>query len=236
MVNKIYMKDNYKKKFRAKVIEVGDNWVRLNKTPFHPDSGGQPSDQGWLRWNGKETKVKRVEKQGGKLVHHLKGEMPKKGEQIKGEIDWERRYQVMRYHTAQHIISRVVLNEYGATTAGNNIYTNYARIDFKPADFDDSDLKKIEEKANEIIKSNRPVEIKTMKRKNLEKRMKDNRCNLDLLPSRVKKLRVIKIGNYDICPCAGTHVKNTKEVGSLRITDNERKGKATERIYYELGK
>jgi len=182
----------------------------------------------------KKSEVKEVIKKGDVIEHILVGEKPSVGMKVHGVIDWDRRYSHMRMHTTQHIISGIVFDNYKARTVGNQIYADYSRIDFYPVNFSDEDIKNIENKVNEILDKKIPVKIYEEERESLEKRVDQQRCNLDLLPKFIKKLRIIEIEGFDICPCAGTHVKNTNEINKMKITKRENKGKDRERLVYTL--
>jgi misacylated tRNA(Ala) deacylase len=142
----------------------------------------------------------------------------------------------MKMHTAQHILSGIVFDDFGARTVGNQIHAEYSRVDFSPAHFTDEDLEKIKNKFNEIVKQNIPIKIYEEERESLEKRVDQQRANLDLLPKFIKKLRIVEIQGFDICPCAGTHVKNTSEIPLIENIKKEHKAKDTIRIIYSLSK
>lgn len=217
--------DNYIKEFEAIVIENKDDYICLDKTAFYPLGGGQPSDTGIIKWDGKHSLVKEVIKKGDKIKHIIEGEKPPIGKNIKAQLDWEKRFAHMKMHTAQHIISGIVFDTYKARTVGNQIYADYSRVDFSPANFSDKDLENIKNKFNEIIKQNIPIIIYEEKRTLLEKRIDQQRANLDLLPKFILKLRIVEIKNFDICPCAGTHVKNTSEIPKIDKIKKENKEK-----------
>ena len=236
MTEMLYMKDidaNYIQEFDAQVIKQKDDYVVLDKTVFYPLGGGQPSDTGYLVWNDGTTKsrVKEVTKK-GIVKHHLEGELPE-GE-VHGILDWDLRYGRMRMHTAQHIISGVVFDEFNARTVGNQLYHDKARVDLHPVKFSNDDLKLIEEKSNEVIARSLDVKIYEIERAELESKVNEERANLDLIPKSIPRLRVIDIDGFDICPCAGTHVRNTNELGLVKIIKKENKGKDRERIIYVL--
>jgi len=225
---------NYIKEFDATVTKSMEDFISLDQTAFYPLGGGQPSDLGILKWSGKESKIKEVIKKGDGIKHILDGEKPSVGTKVHGILDWNRRYAHMKMHTAQHVISGIVFDDYKARTVGNQIYADYSRIDFHPANFSDKDLKDMENKFNDLIKQNIPVKIYDEERESLEKRVDQYRCNLDLLPKFIKNLRIVEIEGFDICPCAGTHIKNTSELTNMKITKKENKGKDTARIVYTL--
>lgn len=237
MTRLLYMdniKGNYIQEFDAVIVKNKNNYVCLDQTAFYPLGGGQPSDVGLLQWNDKTSEVKEVIKKGDTIKHILTGEKPEVGTKVYGILDWNKRYQHMKMHTAQHIISGIVFDEFNARTVGNQIHAEYSRVDFSPVSFSEKDLENIENKSNDIIKQNLPIKIYEEQRKSLEKRVDQQRCNLDLLPKFVTKLRIIEIEGFDICPCAGTHVKNTSEIPTMKIIRKESKGKDRDRIVYTL--
>jgi misacylated tRNA(Ala) deacylase len=223
--------------FRGTVTEATDEYVVLDATHFYPEGGGQPADHGRLSWDGGRAEVVDVRKNHGDVRHYveeIEGTPPEKGAQVDGEIDAERRAVHRRMHTAQHVVSRVVLDEYGAKTAGNQIHADYSRIDFEPADFDDEDVVRIERLSNEAIERDLSVIKEERPREQVEANVDEGRALLDLIPDSVDPLRVVEIEAYDMCPCGGTHVDSLAEIGRVRITDTETKGKDTERIVFEL--
>ncbi|WP_135665958.1 alanyl-tRNA editing protein [Halorhabdus rudnickae] len=223
--------------FEATVLEASEDAIVLEGTYFYPEGGGQPADRGTLEWNDGSAAVVDVRKDHGEIHHEIDdvaGDLPANGETVTGHIDEERREAHRRMHTAQHVLSRVVLEEYDATTAGNQIHADFSRIDFEPADFDDEDLEAIEERTNEIIERDLPVTKGERPRERVEANVAEGRSNLDLLPDHVGELRVVEIGDFDMCPCGGTHVDRTGAIGQIEITNRLSKGAAVERIEFEL--
>jgi len=236
MTEMLYMKDvdsNYVKEFDAKVIERGFDYVVLDRTAFYPLGGGQPSDTGYLEWPGGKAQVREVSKKEG-VRHHLVQNPDIVPEVVHGVLDWDRRYAHMRMHTAQHIVSGVVYDLLKARTVGNQIYHDRSRIDFAPVKFTDEMIAEVERKCNEILTSGAKVQICTESRRELEKNIDAQRANLDLLPKSVQELRIVRIEQHDVCPCAGTHVRSLTEIGRVKIVKRENKGKDRERITYEL--
>jgi len=223
---------NYVKDFEATVIKNKKDYVCLDQSAFYPVGGGQPSDIGALQWADTTSKVIEVVKKGDSVKHILSGEKPPVGAKVSGFIDWNLRYQHMKMHTAQHVISGIIFDEYNARTVGNQIHAESSRVDFHPIRFSENDLDAIEGKFNEIIIQNVPIKIYVEERAHLEKRVDQQRCNLDLLPKFISMLRIVEIEGFDVCPCAGTHVKNTEELSSIQIIKKERKGKDRERLVY----
>lgn len=242
MTDEIYLPDNeYQKEFETEVTKSRediegdhDGYICLEKTLFYKEGGGQPSDHGTISWGEKVSQVVDVQRENGEIRHYLQGEIPEADTEIRGQIDWERRYKHMRMHTAQHLVSWVVLNRYNASTAGNQIHEDYSRIDFEPAEFDDSDVEKIEKSVNALINKELEVEKKYMPREQVEEAVEEGRTNLDIIPDHIDPLRVVIIGDNDLCPCGGTHVDNVKEIGGINITDRRSKGTDVERLEFEL--
>jgi len=232
----LYMKDvesNYIREFDASVIERGFDYVVLDRTAFYPLGGGQPSDTGYLEWQGGRAEVKEVTKKEG-IRHHLVQNPDIVPDKVHGVINWERRHAHMKMHTAQHVISGVVYDLYKARTVGNQLYHDRSRIDFAPVKFTDEMVAEVERKCNDILAGGAKVEISTTAREDLEKNIDAQRANLDLLPKSVRDLRIVTIEKFDVCPCAGTHVRSLSEIGKMKIVKRENKGKDRERITYEL--
>ena len=227
---------NYIKEFDASVSKNKKDYICLDQTAFYPLGGGQPSDIGLLKWNDIESVVKQVIKKGDTVQHVIQGEKPPVGTKVHAILDWNRRYNHMKMHSAQHIISGIIFDDYNARTVGNQIHAEYSRVDFHPASFTDEDLEKIVIKFNNIITKNLPIKIYEEDRANLEKRVDQQRAHLDLLPKFITKLRIVEIEGFDVCPCAGTHVKNTSEIPKINKIKKETKGKYKTRIIYSLSK
>jgi misacylated tRNA(Ala) deacylase len=228
--------NEYQKEFDAEVEKTDEEkgYIVLNRTLFYKEGGGQPSDHGKISWDSGEAEVTDVQKDHGEIRHFIGGKVPEEGTEIHGEINWERRYKHMKMHTAQHIVSKFVLDEYDATTAGNQVHAERSRIDFEPADFEEKDLEKIEEMANEIIEADIELEKSEVPRDRLEEETEEGRTNLDLIPDHIDPLRAVEIGDIDICPCGGTHVDSTGELGELEIVERRSKGADVERIEFVL--
>ncbi|MGB2581078.1 MAG: alanyl-tRNA editing protein [Thermoplasmata archaeon] len=236
MTEVLYMKDiesNYIREFDARVVERGFDHVVLDKTAFYAVGGGQPSDTGYLRWADGEARVREVTKKNS-VKHHLVQNPDIVPDEVKAVLDWDRRHAHMRMHTAQHVVSGVVYDLYKARTVGNQIYHDRSRIDFAPVTFNSEMMTEVQGKCNEIFSKGTPVEVTTASRDVLENEVDAQRANLDLLPKSVRELRVVTIGDFDVCPCAGTHVRSLAEIGTVSITKRERKGKDRDRITYEL--
>jgi misacylated tRNA(Ala) deacylase len=235
MTEKLYMEDCYQRSFQANVEEVRDDGIVLDTTAFYPTGGGQPADQGSLATDTTTTEVTDVQERDGAVVH-IVGSTDgfEQGQKVEGDVDWDRRYLLMRLHTAQHLLSAVVLDEFGAETVGNQIHVGEARMDFEPADFSDEDLQRIQNICNSYIDEDRDVTIGQMPRSEVEERIAVGRSNLDLIPDHIDPLRVVEIDGLDICPCGGTHVGGLDEIGHMEITDRSSKGADTDRIRFTI--
>ena len=235
----LYLTDCYTKEFKATVTDVVDNrFVTLDKTAFYPDSGGQPHDTGILtrEADGREFPVTYTRKMDDLISHEVATTNPSTvlapGDQVTGKINWERRHLFMRSHTACHVLSAVIHKETSALITGNRIGEAKTRVDFSLQDFDRSEIKSYEEKTNKIIDQNIPVEIKTLSKEEALKIPSIVKLKMDL-PDR-EEIRVIDITGYDSQACGGTHVKNTSEIGHIKIVKAENKGKNNRRIYFKL--
>jgi misacylated tRNA(Ala) deacylase len=227
----------YERTFTAKVLEAKPDHVILDQTLFYPLGGGQEWDTGVLRAaDGREARVVEVTKR-GPVKHVLgAGHALRAGDEVTGTIDWERRNAHMRMHTAQHLVSGLAYELFGGPrTVGNQIHATRSRIDFNPINFSNEMLKDLEAASNGAVRSGYAVTTATMSRDEVNAELPPERTNMDLLPRSVTDLRVIRIGpDVDLCPCAGTHVANTREIGEVRILSRTSKGSGTQRIEYEL--
>jgi misacylated tRNA(Ala) deacylase len=236
MTELLYMNDiesNYIREFDAKVTKVGDDYIVLDQSAFYPEGGGQPTDTGIILWGDNIGKVKQVLKK-NIVKHMMDPPLPEVDSEVAARLDWDRRHAHMRMHTAQHLISGLVYDMFSARTVGNQIHAEYSRVDFHPIAFTYEMLQELEKACNEKISMNHPVTITTMERSELEAKVDAVRSNLDLIPKSVSNLRIVSISDFDIIPCAGTHVRNTSECGTLKITKKDNKGKDKERIVYTL--
>jgi len=222
---------NYLREFDGRVVERGPDFVVLDRTAFYAEGGGQPWDTGVLRSAGGESRIHKVTKEKG-VVKHFVDRMPE-ADEVHGELDWDRRYAHMRFHTSQHLMSGIVWSLFHARTVGNQIHADRARVDFQPASFTPEDLKRIEDECNRAVAESLPVRISEEDRAKIEAEIGD-RSLVDLIPKHITRLRVIRVGDRDYCPCGGTHLKNTSEIGGIRITERRSKGRDTDRIAYEL--
>lgn len=234
----LHMNDNYLKEFDATVINSGDGYVVLDRTAFYPEGGGQTSDQGELSNDETTIFIKEVRKVEGEIRHLFDGRYFTFGDKVHGVLDWERRYECMRFHTCQHVLSRYLQINYDVETKGNNISPGESRADYTPLESFDEEMKReVEAGVNTILRQNLPVEIRNMPRAEaitfLEEKDYQTRY-LEMVPKSVKEFRVLLIGDYDAASCAGTHVSNTSEIGEIRIGKSKNVGAGVRRIYFKL--
>jgi alanyl-tRNA synthetase len=233
----LYYVDQYMKEFEAKVVKVlEDEYVVLDQTCFYPEGGGQPADSGHLEFGGKKVDVVDVQKLGKAIGHKIKGPLPKEGSAVKGVIDWDKRYSLMKNHTATHVIggaARRVLGQHvwqygtqkGVETSRLDI-SHYRRLTL-------DELHKIERLANEAILRNIQVETAWMPRNKAESLYGFRLYQGGAVPG--KEIRVVKTGEWDVEACAGTHLKSTGEIGFIKIVHSERVQDGVERLVYSIG-
>ncbi|PSP37615.1 alanyl-tRNA editing protein [Halobacteriales archaeon QH_7_65_31] len=237
MTDPLYLDDSGVRRFEATVERALDDRVVLDETHFYPEGGGQPADRGTLATDDREWTVTDVQKQ-DTIYHHVTGKPPAKGATVRGTIDAARRDVLSRYHTAQHLLSAILLREYDAPTRGNQIYTDYARLDAAYDRFGETDLDEIERQMNECIDADTPVQWYTLDRETAEATLDPERTRIELLPESISELRIVEIdgedGVFDRTACAGTHVERTEAIGTVTITERESVGSGEERIRFEL--
>ncbi|VVB72490.1 Alanyl-tRNA editing protein AlaX-M [uncultured archaeon] len=228
----IYLEDSYQKDFESSVEMASGKCVFLDSTAFYPQSGGQPSDLGSIWQGALEFKVLAVESTGKEIKHVLDQEGLQPGNRIRASIDWERRYRFMRSHTACHVLSAVIFQESGAKITGNQIDLARSRVDFSLENFDKARMEEYMQKANILMAEAHPVTTRVLLR--AEALAIPDLFRLAMaIPDR-EKIRVVSIKDIDIQACGGTHVKNTDEIGKIKMVKAENKGKANRRVYFAL--
>jgi misacylated tRNA(Ala) deacylase len=229
----LYATDAYLRSFDGRVQDVTpEGGVILDRTAFYPTGGGQPHDLGTLTWEGGSANVVDVRKSGPLVVHRLEPPTspPPVGMQVHGEVDWDRRFALMRHHTALHSMSGVIYQLYGATVTGGQMYPDRARMDFLLPDLSPDRLKAIEGRTNELLSEARPVSIRFLPRADAFSIPDLIRTQVNLIPEGIEEIRVVNIEGIDQQADGGTHVANTREVGRVRITGSENKGKGNKRL------
>jgi misacylated tRNA(Ala) deacylase len=229
---KLFDENPYLKEFETEIIYLDreNSIIELKNTAFYGKGGGQPGDTGVLITKLKNYEVLETLKKENTLLHQVSSvDNLKIGDLIKGKINWEKRYKYMRMHTALHLLCAVVLR--GVT--GGQIGDIKSRLDFN-ADGSAINKEEIQEKLNQILKKNHEISYKWIGNEELEKNPGLVRTMSVKPPKTSKKIRLVKIGNIDLQPCGGTHVKNTSEIGSIIIGKIENKGKMNRRINISL--
>jgi misacylated tRNA(Ala) deacylase len=238
MTSLLFHTDSYLQTFNARIVSVDheNRGLILDRTIFYPGGGGQPPDTGTLTFNGDKYKVKRAKKFGGKLFHLIEGDspLPEIGADISGEIDWDQRYKLMRTHTAMHILCGVIFRDYGASVTGGSMEPLKGRMDFEFETMRKELVTQIENSINIEVSNARPVEVNILPRERAFQIPDLIRTKINLLPEGIQEVRVVEIVGLDIQADGGTHVRNTSEVGGIRVIDYKSKGKINKRIYVEV--
>ena len=226
----LYQTDAYLKTFDATVDAVDGSNVALDATAFYPGGGGQPCDLGFLSGGDKTWPVLKVVRNGSTIWHEVEGEPPQKGGAVQGELDWDRRYSLMRIHTALHILCGVVWRDYGAKVTGGKMKPLSGRMDFEFETLRSELVLEIEEKINIEVRASRSVRVSFLPRDEADRHPDLIRTKINLLPPGISVVRVVDIDGLDVQADGGTHVGNTKEVGRIRIVDYKSKGRINKRI------
>ena len=252
MTEQLHLADDDLLAFEATVERALDDRIVLDRTAFYPTGGGQPHDTGTLELtDGTDARwrVTNVEKRD--TVYHTLAPVgdapatPPEGAAVTADIDAERRRNHSRYHTAQHLLSAVLLDLFDAETTGNQLYADHAHLDAAYDRFSVDDLDRIESRLNELVAEDRPVRSYTMAREEAEATLDPERTRIDLLPDSITELRIVEVGPavsaddedadpFDRTACAGTHVDATGEVGEIVVTGRETKGSEEERVNFVL--
>jgi misacylated tRNA(Ala) deacylase len=230
--------DSYLKTFTAKVTALNEEThsVILDRTAFYPGGGGQLCDTGVMKANGTVLTVVKVKKSPDGIAHEIDGAqaLPAVGTEVSGEIDWDRRYKLMRTHTAMHILCGVVFRDYGAQVTGGDMEPLSGRMDFEFENLSKELVGVIEEAVNKEVAAARDVRVNILPREEAFQIPDLIRTKINLLPPGIPEVRTIEIVGLDLQADGGTHVANTREVGRMRIVDYKSKGKINKRIYVEL--
>jgi len=231
----LYQIDSYLKEFDAKVIEIRGKSVMLDRTAFHPLSGGLDSDRGVIRCGSQEYNVLQVSLESEEKVWHELDVVPKfsVGDKVVGLIDWDKRYRMMKLHTASHILSSIMFNRYGALITGGHIDAEHARDDFSLQSSDKAVFEEAVEETNNIIQKGLDVKIYFLERDEALKIPGIIKL-AQRTPPNVRLLRIVEILGVDIQADGGPHVRNTREIGGIVLEKVENKGKGRKRIYYRL--
>lgn len=238
MTELLYQTDSYLQAFDARVVSVDadQHAVILNRSAFYPAGGGQPCDLGLLSVNGVDWPLVRVQKRGPDVLHFLApgASLPAVGEHVCGMLDWDRRYKLMRTHTALHILCGVVFRDYGALVTGGDMEPLQGRMDFEFETMHGELVHAIESAVNLEVQAGRAVRIDILPRDRAFQIPDLIRTKINLLPVGISHVRTVEIVGLDLQADGGTHVRNTAEVGSVRVVDYKSKGKINKRVYIEV--
>ena len=235
MSEALYMKDSYLREFDAKVVQANGKYIVLDKTAFFPKGGGVEWDTGKIIRisDNKEFNVIYTGKFKGEISHEVDSEGLNKGDDVHCVIDWDRRYKLMKYHTATHVFTGVLFKDYNLHVTGNQLTTEKGRVDLNMEKMDIDLLKEAINKSNEIIQKDLPV---IMYNKSMEE-AKKNPSLFKLavgFPHHIKEIRIMEIKGFDAQADGGCHVKSLKEIGKIVFKDAVNKGKKNRRVYFTV--
>jgi misacylated tRNA(Ala) deacylase len=224
----LYLRDAYLREFEATVTGVDEDArrVALDSTAFYPTGGGQPHDVGTLAG----ACVTDVRKEGDAVWHTLDGDLPAVGSNVRGEVDWERRHQLMRTHSAMHVLCGVIWNEWGRAVTGGNMEPLEARMDFEFDPLPEGFAARVQELVNAEIAADRPIQIEFLPRGTALEDEDLIRTKVNLIPEAVQEIRVVDIVGLDKQADGGTHVARTGEIGRFEVVKTESKGKGNKRL------
>lgn len=238
MTELLYQTDSYLQEFDAGVVTAlpEERAVILDRTAFYPGGGGQPCDFGSLTVAGVVYPVEKVKKRGDEVLHYLGGNapMPSAGSASRGTLDWARRYKLMRTHTALHVLCGAVFRDYGALVTGGDMEPLKGRMDFEFETMRGDLVREIEAAINKEVKEAREIRVRILPREEAFQIPDLIRTKINLLPEGIAQVRTVEIVGLDLQADGGTHVRNTSEIGTIRVTDYKSKGAINKRIYIEV--
>jgi len=238
MTELLYHTDAYLQEFDASVTQVlaEQRAVVLDRTAFYAGGGGQPCDLGSLNVGGVLYVVDKVKKQGEDVLHFLGGTspLPTPGSAAQGTLDWTRRYSLMRTHTALHVLCGTVFRDYGALVTGGDMEPLKGRMDFEFATMRAELVREIEAAVNKEVQIGREIRVNILPREEAFQIPDLIRTKINLLPEGISHVRTVEIVGLDLQADGGTHVRNTNEVGRIRVADYKSKGAINKRIYVEV--
>jgi misacylated tRNA(Ala) deacylase len=238
MTELLYQTDSYLREFQAitTAVDSESRTIALDRSAFYPGGGGQPADSGVLTAGGIQYRITKAKKVGPDVLHFVEGDahLPEIGSDVRGQIDWERRYQLMRTHTAMHILCGVIFRDYGASVTGGDMDPLKGRMDFEFETMHKDLVQAIEYAINHEAAKGHPVRVRILPRDEAFQIPDLIRTKINLLPEGIQQVRVVEIVGLDLQADGGTHVGNTSEVGRMRVVDYKSKGKINKRIYIEV--
>ena len=226
--------DAYLRELDSVVRAVRAEGVVLDRTVFYPGGGGQPPDTGVLASGDAVCRVEGIRRIDGALVHLIEGESPAEGQTVRGAVDWVRRYELMRTHTALHILCGVIWRDFGVQVTGGNMTPLKARMDFELPQMSSDFAARVEESINEEVTAGRDITIGQLPREEAMRVPDLIRTKINLLPPQIEVVRTVDIVGLDIQADGGTHVANTREVGRITVVGHESKGRGNKRLRIAL--
>lgn len=232
----VYQLDAYMKSIKTVVthLDPKKNALQVESTVLFPGGGGQPADEGWISRGNMRSRVLKIEKDSKATWYVIDGALPPLKEVVELVIDWERRYQLMRTHTAMHILCGVIWRDYQAQVTGGNMEPLNGRMDFEFENMNRDLVNEIEEKINQEVLNARDIKVRILPREQANQIPDLIRTKINLLPPNLDKIRTIEIKGLDLQADGGTHVKNTSEVGLIQIIDYQSKGRINKRLKIRL--
>ena len=233
----LYATDSYVRDFEARVVAADGRAVALDQTAFYPGGGGQMADHGELLFEGRRMAVSGMSKSDGVVWHELAedaGELPAVGATVAGEIDWPFRYNMMRTHTALHLLCGLIFRDYGAQVTGGQMYPDRARMDFALGTMTPDFLHDIERSVNQAVAEDHPIKVYDLPRDEAMQIPDLIRTKINLLPPEITRIRIVEIVGVDLQADGGTHVHSTREVGGIKVLRTENKGKENKRMEIAL--
>ncbi len=236
MTEKIYSTRAYERSMTATVLDVDTEAgaVLLDRTVFYPGGGGQPHDLGSISTGSDRYDVVKVTQDDRGVWHWIDGQLPAPGAEVVGELDWERRHLLMRTHTAMHTLCGVIWNRFESPVTGGNMTPGEGRLDFEIPQWTQEDRPEVEAEFNRQLAMDYPIEVSFLDRADADRDPSLIRTKVSLLPPSLTVVRVIDIVGLDRQADGGTHVASTAEVGTVRITKAESKGKGFRRIRFAI--
>jgi misacylated tRNA(Ala) deacylase len=235
VTEELFLGDSYLGEFDARVMRLAGREVVLDRTAFYPGGGGQPPDNGTLGVGPVRARVVDARREADGIVHVLDNPIPETVMELRGELDWDRRYAHMRHHTALHVLSGVIWRGFGAKVTGGQMRADRARMDFSfPGEWTVEVVSEIERLANEALAGEHRVRVYELPRTEALRNPDLIRTEVNLVPERVRAIRIVEIEGIDTQADGGTHVANTREVGQMEITGHKSKGRQNKRIEFVL--
>src|SRR5437588_3213115 len=232
----LYHENSFTYECTARVVAVEGDEIALDATVFYPGGGGQMADRGVISWDNQQLQanVIAMNKRNNIVWHTLDCLPPRVGTEVVGTIDWDFRYQMMRTHTALHILCGIIWKEFGVQVTGGQMHPDRARMDFAMENLNKQRIEYIEDKVNEAVEADYPIRVYTLPREKAFAIPDLVRTKINLLPANMEEVRIVEIVGLDLQADGGTHVNHTKEVGSIWITRKENKGRINKRLEIEI--